>query len=548
MQQTIPAFAPTTFSGSNAGMSAVTGPLARAILGHALLLGVAADVLMRDGVPGVAIPLWIGLAAIALTSLTWRDRRDLSAETAGWLLTAVLFACGLAWRDSGMLQGLDMIAAIGALAMTAIALGNRGAALLSEQFRNTVWAAAALVRQVAVGFAPLVVTEFLATGERKQTTSRLLPILRAALIAGLLLVVFGSLLRGADPIFASLLDLPEFDAGRFVSHGLVIGVYWWVASGWAVGALGTRLRARGAPSSFPFELSALDITTALGTLNVLFAAFVLAQLGWLFGGETFLHERTGLTAAQYARQGFFEMVWVVLLVTPLLVATRALLPADCALERRHTLLSLPVIILLTAIILSACMRMRLYVHYYGLTVDRFYPMVFMGWLGFVLAWLAVTVLRGRGRTFIAGVATSGLAVLAALNVMAPDAFVARFNIARAEHATGAAGSGPDLRHMSQLSGEAAALATQAVLAPPTDAVGTAPRAEHDRQQCSAALKLLRRWGPTSQAALRSEADGAWRFWNAGERSGLRAVRAHSAELRSVQHSACAGVPSAERAR
>ena len=546
MQPIFASLAPTTLSTSSADITPVPGPFARVILAHALLLGVAADVLMRDGRPGIAVPLWIGLAAITLVSLTRRDGRGVGAEPAGWLLTAVLFACGLAWRDSGILQTFDMFAAIGSLAMAAIAIGNTHAALLAAQFRNTVWAAAALGRQVAAGCAPLVLTEFLATRERGGGTSRLLPRLRAALIAGMLLVIFGTLLRGADPIFASLVDLPDFDAGRFLSHGFVIGFYCWVASGWAVGALGTRLRARRAPSSFPFELSELDITTALGTLNVLFAAFVVAQLGWLFGGESFLHERTGLTAAQYARQGFFEMAWVVLLVTPLLVVTRALLPADRALERRHTLLSLPVIILLGAIILSAGIRMQLYVHYYGLTVDRFFPMVFMAWLGFVLAWLGVTVLRGRGRTFIAGVAVSGLTVLAALNVMAPDNIVARFNIARAEHARGAVGTGPDLRHMSQLSGEAAALATRAVLTASADTVGSARRAEHDRERCYAALKLLRRWGPTSQAALRGESDGDWRFWNSGEKAALRAVRAHSAELRLVQHSACAVVPRAER--
>lgn len=522
--------------------------LALAILTHGVLLGVSADVLLRDGRPGIAVPLWIALAGITLVSLTRRDGRGVGAEPIGWLLTGVLFACGLAWRDSGFLQAFDMIAAIAAFAMAAIALGNKEAALLAEQFRSTAWAAAALVRQVVAGCPMLVLSEFTASHQRGRATSRLLPALRAALIAGVLLVVFGSLLRGADPIFASLVDLPDFDVRRVLSHGFVIGFICWVTSGWALGALGPGLRLRRAPSSFPIELSALDVTTALGTLNVLFSVFVIAQLGWLFGGEAFLHERTGLTAAQYARKGFFEMVWVVLLVTPLLVATRALLPGDRSLARRHTVLSLPLMILLGAIILSAGMRMQLYVRYYGLTVDRFYPMVFMGWLGFVLAWLGVTVLRGRGRIFIAGAAVSGLAVLAGLNVLAPDAFVARFNIARAEHTRGAAGTEPDLLHMSQLSGDTADLATRSVLTASAGVVGTTRVAERERERCYAALTLLRRWGPTSPAALRREADGAWRFWNSGEQAAVRAVRAHSEELRTVQHASCASVPRAERGK
>ena len=242
------------------------------------------------------------------------------------------------------------------------------------------------------------------------------------------------------------------------------------------------------------------------------------------------------------------MVWVVMLVVPLLVATRAALRPGRALERRHTLLSVPVIALLGAMILSAVTRMQLYVTYYGLTVDRFYPLVFMAWLSVVLVWLALTVLRGHGRAFIGGVAISGLVVLAALNVVAPDALIARFNIDRAARVPRPAGSALDLRHMANLSAEAAPLATRALLAASTTADGTRLGAADDAQRCYAALTLLRRWGPASQSAKRREADGAWRYWNAGEARAIRVVRERSAELRTVQHTACAGVPRAERGK
>lgn len=532
----------------SASAATVQAPLARAIATHALLLGVAADLLVRDASAGIGIPLWFALVAVVFTSLTWRNQRDVPREGATWLLIAVFVSFGLAWRDSEVLQVLDMLAAIGSLGMAAIASGDPRAALLAERFRETVWAAVGVLRRVATGFAPLVLTEVLATGVRGRWASRLLPGLRAACIGGTLLIVFGSLLRGADPIFASLVELPQFDAGLVISHALFIGVFCWLTSGWALAALGPELRTLRAPSSLPIGLSALDINAALGTLNVLFAAFVLSQLGWFFGGEAFLHARTGLTAAQYARQGFFEMVWVVLLVVPLLVATRALLRPGSGLERRHTMLSMPLVTLLGAIILSASMRMQLYVHYYGLTVDRFYPMVFMGWLGLVIAWLAATVLRGRGRTFIAGVAVSGLAVLATLNAVAPDVIVARYNIERALHAIAPASAVPDLQHMSALSGEAVELTTQAILAPPAAVEGTALRQDEDRMRCAAAQTLLRHWGPTSASAVRRDAEGSWRSWNAGETRALRAVAAHSADLRTVQHQSCAAVPRTDRHR
>ncbi len=185
-------------------------------------------------------------------------------------------------------------------------------------------------------------------------------------------MIFGALLRGADPIFASWVDIP-FDVGTIVSHLIVAGFFAWIVAGWARAGLVENPTSRRSTAPLPIQLGAADITAALGTLVVLFTAFVASQIGWLFGGEKFLHARTGLTAAAYARQGFFQMVWVVTLVVPVLVGTRAALGPGKALARRHTLLSIPVIVLLGAIIGSATLRMKMYVHYYGLTTDRFYP-------------------------------------------------------------------------------------------------------------------------------------------------------------------------------
>ncbi|MEO5817286.1 MAG: DUF4173 domain-containing protein [Gemmatimonadaceae bacterium] len=517
----------------------VNRPLARRIAGHALLLGLAGDALLRDLPVGTAFPVWIALLVLAITASAWSDGREISREAAAWLATAILFSLGLAWRDSSTLQGLDFVATVGALGMAAIALSHGSAAILAARFRDTVWATGMLALTGMAGFLPLAFRDLFSADARHGVASRLVSVFRAMLIGGTLLLIFGTLLRDADPIFKSLVTLPEFDLGTIASHVVVTGFYAWLVSGWARGALLVDLGKHPAPDDVPFGFSLLDVTTALGTLNALFAVFVIAQLGWFFGGEAFLHERTGLTASAYARQGFFQMLWVALLVIPLLVATRAALKPGRALERRHTVLSIPLIVLLGAILLSAAMRMKLYVHYYGLTTDRLYPLVFMAWLAVVLVWLAVTVLRGQGRPFIAGVAISGLAVLAALNVAAPDVFIAQFNLARATNAGRDAKTVLDLQSLANLSGEASGLATQATLAEDTH-LGGASIADRRVQRCEAAKTLLTRWGPASKARTRSLSLDGWRFWNAGENKALNVVGTRSADLRRVMHRACKG--------
>jgi hypothetical protein len=517
----------------------------QSILGHALLLGVVADLLLREGA-GLAFPIWIALVAVAATALAWGADQDVSTEAAAWLVTAVCCSMGLAWRDSEQLQALNLLATVGALGMAAIALSNEDGALFAMRFRDTVWAGAALIRSVFAGFIPLVASALFASAPRERLSGRLWPALRAGLIAAVVIAVFGSLLRGADPIFASFVTLPEFDVGVAVSHLFVIGFFTWVVSGWARGALVNRVTESRAPSGVPFGLSQLDVTAALGTLIVLFVTYLVAQLGWFFGGEQFLQTRTGLTAAEYARRGFFEMVWVAALVIPLLMGTRAALHPGHALERRHSALGLALVVLLCAMIASAASRMRLYVHYYGLTSDRLYTLVFMAWLTVVLAWLALTVLRGRGRYFVAGAVISGAITLVALNVMAPDVIVARFNVNRAVHPSGDNQAPLDLRHLAFLSGDAVDVAIRATLAPTEAVDGSVARQESDQQRCAASRELLRHWGPASSIAERQRSARSWRFWNAGEWAALRAVGKNAATLLQVQHATCLHVPKNHR--
>jgi hypothetical protein len=510
-------------------------PAAQTLLWQAALLGISGDALLRDGPVGPGLALWVLVLALATLSLAWSAGRRVPGEAAAWLGTAALLATLTAWRHSDALRLLDVMTTIAALGLAAVALRDPAVALVAPRMRDTLWAGLAIVRSTARGIVPLALRELFSGDRHAGALGRARVAFRLSLIAAVLLVVFGGLLRGADPIFASLVSLPDFDIGTLLTHVFMIGLFAWIAGGWAYGALVESPSARRVPDRpLPIALGAPELTTALGTLNVLFAAYVLTQLGWFFGGERFLHATTGLTAAQYARRGFFQMVWVVALVVPLLLTTRAALGPGRSLTRRHTLLALPIVGLLAAMILSAALRMRLYVHYYGLTTERLYTLVFMGWLAIVLGLLAITVLRDRGRTFVAGSVVSALVLLVGLHIVVPDVIVARTNLARATSAD--AVTPLDLPYLASLDGDAVPLAVRAILAPPS------ARQQRDSldadTRCAAASRLLNRWGPVSRMAEQSRAPNAWRTWNAGESLALRAVGEHSADLRRLRHATC----------
>jgi len=58
----------------------------------------------------------------------------------------------------------------------------------------------------------------------------------------------------------------------------------------------------------------LIIGIFLGMLNFIFAIFLLFQINYLFGGEAYLLEKS-INPADYARDGFFQLMWVMGIVT-----------------------------------------------------------------------------------------------------------------------------------------------------------------------------------------------------------------------------------------
>jgi len=502
---------------------------ARRVLIAAVLLGILADPLLRNQPWGLGLLVWmVGFAAIA-AALVRQLGRPLSPESSLWLAVAVLCAAGLSWRDSEVLQLFDLLAMLTALVLLAMSIDAIPVPGLSlARVRDLIRAGFGTGLDVAAGVVPLLMGDAeLDTALRPSHDGSARRIGKALLIAAPILIVFTLLLVQADPVFGSFFTFLKVDLDVVLSHVVVAGFFAWVVAGWLRRSLLAH-PARGTPAlPVPLTLGATDVTLALGGLNLLFAVFVVVQIGWLFGGEALVLRTTGLSYAEYARRGFFELTGVAGLLLPVLLGAQALIPdSDVRTLRLYRRLAVPLLVLLGAIMFSAGARMRLYVQYYGISTDRLYATAFMIWLAIVFVWLALTVLRSRPRTFATGLVVSGFVVLFTLNGLNPDGLVARANLAR--------GDGADLRYVASLGGDAVPVLVSTLTAP-NIAVDTA--ASGDR--CAAAAVLLDRWTGERRARM----DRYWTQWNLARNRAIQAVRAQEAPL---QQLACPKTPESAR--
>ena len=158
----------------------------------------------------------------------------------------------------------------------------------------------------------------------------------------------------------------------------------------------------------------------------------------------------------------------------------------------------------------------------------------------------MTVLRDWSRPFAVGAALSAAATLFTLNVLDPDAFVARVNVARAKDAAPSSSVVLDIAHLATLSGGAVPQAVAAVLAP---RAAPMPPADYDRERCAAAERLLSHYGPSRSphAALPTDVAAAWRFWNADDAKAVSVVREHARELFAAAHASCTAAKRAAQA-
>ena len=518
-----------------ARMYPVPGRVAFPLVAAGIILGALGDGILRvPGPPALNLSIWIGAVAAAALLLHRRAGLTLDRERAAWLGLAVLFAAALAWRDTDILKLLGIAAAALSLGVAAF----RPAAAWVRRAGVFDYVAALAVSGLHTGLAAALALVD-AWGLRPRTTTRATRLRGAAAVArGLaiaapLVVVFGALFVSADVMFEQLvLSGLRFDFPWLASHVVITSILAWISTGYLRGFLSGTDRPASSTTGMHagFEkprLGTTEVATALAAIDLLFLLFVIVQFRYLFGADALVRLTPDLTYAEYARSGFFELVTAVALVVPVLLA------ADWLVDRRtrrdvviFRVLAGAQIGLVLAIAASALQRLRLYHANYGLTESRFYAMVLLVWIAAMLVWFAVTVLRGRRDLFGFGTLASGLATIAVLFVISPDAVIARANVARMVTADERVRF--DVAYATSLSADAVPVLVDALPVLSADV------------QCPLARHMLRGWPPERYRYLRN--------WNWSASRASEAVRNHEAQLRAMAGPgpSCAAPPAGTR--
>ncbi|XVV02857.1 DUF4153 domain-containing protein [Actinosynnema sp. CA-248983] len=359
-----------------------------------LLGGACAAVLLPLDEPGLG---WL-LTAVVVFALIRKVRP-------GWTaLSLLLFATGTLIADPGL---FTLCAIAGCAAGSLAIVGGRTAKGL-------------LRGSVAV---PLAIPPAVPWVVRGVKASKATHLARPVLLTAAVLAVFVPLLAGADAAFAEMLgeSVPKVDGPWLV-------VFLAVSLG-VVGAC--RLAGSAVAEDVPGERRTVALrewVMPVGALVALFAAFVGVQVSTLFGGDDYVIRTAGVTYAEYARRGFWQLLAVAVL-TLAVIAVTARVADDADRTWLRALLG-GLTVLTLVIVASALARMWIYQQAYGFTTLRVLVSACELWLALVYLMVLVAGVRMRGGWLPRAVLVSGFVALVGLAVLNPDRFTAERNVAR----------------------------------------------------------------------------------------------------------------------
>jgi hypothetical protein len=262
-------------------------------------------------------------------------------------------------------------------------------------------------------------------------------VVRGLVVVGITVVlglVFGALFAAADPAFARLVGdlVPAFSVGEFTARAAVFGMVLALVlfGGYAV-RFAPKVDAMAPKRMRPVQR--WEWAVPLGVLDVLFIAFVAVQAAVLFGGHAHVLETEGLTYAEYARQGFWQLLWVSALTLLVLSVVIRVAGRVTAADRRllrvlvGTLCATSVVV-----VISAIYRMWLYQQAYGFSTERVMVVTIELWLGAVFVLIAVAGIRMTAGWLPRAVLVAGAVALLGMAAINPERLIADRNIDRYE--------------------------------------------------------------------------------------------------------------------
>lgn len=398
-----------------------------------LALGIFFNYLFYDKQIGVSFLLYVVLLLAGLFVFLFAFKISYDKRIFLFLPVILFFSVMIGLRDSMFLLFWNIVLTIILLLLLAHRIiGNKIKNNLFLDYLKTI----VILPLNMLGKSFNALGRMISVGKGVKKLQRTSQITKGILITLPIVLFFLFLLSSADLVFKKLVTNLfifnfNFDSEVVLQISLIflftllwLGVYTYI--------LENVSKTNNQPLSAVvsrYNFGNIEAGILFSTLNVLFLAFVIIQIKYLFAGHGAITQ-LGFTYAEYAHKGFGELIVVALLTFVLLfLAERYLERSENKSSLLFKILTGILIMFVLVIMTSAFIRLGIYEEAYGFTVLRILVQAFIIWLTAVFLWLAYKIIKGvEDRSFIFGIFLLVVLFFVVFNLLNPDSFVTRKNI------------------------------------------------------------------------------------------------------------------------
>jgi hypothetical protein len=471
----------------------------------ALLIGWIFDFLFWKHTPGISFAIYAVVTLAGGFILLWLDGIRPAGKTL-ILLPFILFFAAMTFIRMEPMSAF-LAHAFTLFLMAGLAVTYRGGQWMrysvADYFaRGFDLLASAFIRPVTFAAESQRLKREAASGEEKRPNP-IWPVVRGLLFAIPVVVFFTALLSSADLVFAQglndlvkLFSLENFS--EYVFRAIYIVILAYILAGMYLHAASRSGDEKLLGLEKPVVSRFLGFTEAsivLGSVVLLFAAFVIVQFRYFFGGQANIN-LSGYTFAEYARRGFGELVTVAFFALLLFLGLSTVTRRETAGRQKvFSALGITLVALVAVMLVSAYQRLVLYETAYGFTRLRTYTHVFIIWVAILLACVVLLDLLQRQRAFALAVLLASLGFGLSLTLLNVDGFIFQRNVQRFE-----LGQDLDVGYLASLSSDAIPAMVDLYQSPAAAAT--------TRDRIGAALACIQ-----SQADSRQRGDTAWQSFH-----------------------------------
>lgn len=253
----------------------------------------------------------------------------------------------------------------------------------------------------------------------KASHARLLYAMVGAIISVPLLAIIIVLLSFADAVFSNVIN-DIVDAVDFSNIFGIVALFVWICfcSYCLIRGIGKREISEETKDLRHFE--PIIAITVLALISVVYLVFSVIQILYLFTRQFALPN--GYTYADYAHEGFFELLFVCMLNLVIVLFTLGFFRENKIAKTLLLIISGCTFIMLA----SSAFRMCLYVSVYGFTFLRIFVLWFLFLLALLLVGIAVQIIKHDFNLFRYGLVVVSVCYLV-FAFGQPDYWIAKYN-------------------------------------------------------------------------------------------------------------------------